>query len=116
MTRTLAASLSALALAATGSAYAQSHDHGSHAAPAAGVQAPAAPAARPTIASSIKDLLNNEQTRAVLEKHLPGISQHPARPQFEDMTLAEVAPLSQGAVTAEIIAAIDADLKKQPSA
>lgn len=114
MIKTVAVSFAALALAAAGAASAQSHDHSGHAAPAAEAQTPAAPAARPTIASSIKDLLTNEQTRAVMEKHLPGVSQHPARPQFEDMTLAEVAPMSGGAVTAEIIAAIDADLKKLP--
>ena len=50
----------------------------------------------------------------MVEKHLPGVSQHPARPQFEGMTLAQVAPVSNGAVTAEIIAAIDADLKALP--
>ena len=114
MTRTALIALAALGLA--GSAVAQSHDH-SQAAPASPStpQAPAA-AARPTISSSIKDLLANPQTQAVLEKHLPGIGAHPARPQFEDMTLAEVAPLSQGAITAEKIAAIDADLKKLPAA
>jgi|TARA_R110002124_G_scaffold193415_1_gene360632 hypothetical protein len=87
-----------IALAQTASA----HDHSSHA------------AARPTIESSIKDLLANPDTAAVVEKHLPGVSQHPARPQFEGMTLAQVAPVSNGAVTAEIIAAIDADLKALP--
>ena len=114
MIRTVAASLAVLALAAAGGASAQSHEHNhGQAAPAAPATAPAA---RPTINSSIKDLLTNDQTRAVVEKHLPGVSQHPARPQFEDMTLAEVAPLSGGAVTPEIIAAIDADLKKLPPA
>ena len=78
---------------------------------------PAAPAAaRPTIASPIKDLIANAQTRAVLEKHLPGVSQHPALPQFQDITLAQVAPVSGGVVTPAIIAAIDADLKALPAA
>lgn len=76
---------------------------------------PAPAAARPTIASSIKDLLANAQTRAVLEKHLPGVSQHPALPQVQDMTLSQVAPLSGGLVTPAIIAAIDADLKALPA-
>ena len=73
-------------------------------------------AARPTVDSAIKDLLAHPSTAAVLEKHLPGVGRHPALPQFQDMTLAEVAPLSDGAVTPEIIAAIDADLKALPSA
>lgn len=113
MTRTALIALAALGLA--GSAAAQSNDS-AQTAPAAAPAATDAPAARPTIASSIKDLLTNAQTQAVLEKHLPGISQHPARAQFEAMTLAEVAPMSQGAITDEKIAAIDADLKKLPAA
>ncbi|MBU2166935.1 MAG: hypothetical protein KKF88_03755 [Alphaproteobacteria bacterium] len=67
--------------------------------------------ANPTIDSPIKDLLADPDTAAILEKHLPGISSHPALPQFEGMTLAEVAPYSEGEVTDAIIAAIDADIK-----
>ena len=67
--------------------------------------------ANPTIDSPIKDLLADPDTAAILEKHLPGIGSHPALPQFEDMTLAEVAPYSEGEVTDAIIAAIDADIK-----
>jgi hypothetical protein len=105
----LAAALASIALAAVaGTALAQTQTP-----PPA---APAPAAARPTIASSIKDLLANAQTRAVVEKHLPGVSQHPSLPAFQDMTLAQVAPVSGGAVTPEIIAAIDADLKALPAA
>ncbi|QTN18150.1 hypothetical protein HZ989_09355 [Brevundimonas sp. AJA228-03] len=68
-------------------------------------------AALPTINHSIKALLANPATAFVLEKHLPGVSQHPDRPLFEGMNLQEVADLSGGAVvTQAIIAAIDADL------
>ena len=76
----------------------------------------AAHAALPTITSSIKDLLANPTTAAVVEKHLPGVSQHPALPQFQDMTLGQVAPLSGGAVTPAVIEAIDTDLKALPAA
>ena len=69
----------------------------------------------PTVNSPIKDLLANPATAAVLEKHLPGVSQHPALPQFKDMTLAEVAPMSGGAVTPATIAAIETDLKALPA-
>lgn len=71
--------------------------------------------ARPNIGWTIGDLLDNEKSRAVLEKHLPGISDHPARPQFEGMTLEQVAPYSDGAVTQDLIDAIDADLKALPA-
>jgi hypothetical protein len=110
----LAAALASLALAAVaGTALAQTQTPP----PAASAPAASAPAAaRPTIASPIKDLIANAQTRAVLEKHLPGVSQHPALPQFQDMTLAQVAPVSGGVVTPQVIAAIDADLKALPAA
>lgn len=91
---------------------APAQDHSGH----AGHAAAAAPAAAlPTIDSSIKDLLANPATAAVLEKHLPGVSQHPALPQIQDMTLAQVAPMSSGIVTPAIIAAIDTDLKALPA-
>lgn len=106
----LAAALASIALAAVaGNAVAQSQT------PPPPAPAPAPATARPTIASPIKDLIANSQTRAVLEKHLPGVSQHPALPQFQDMTLAQVAPVSGGVVTPAIIAAIDADLKALPA-
>jgi hypothetical protein len=101
------AAVSSVAVAQTAPAPAQ--DHAAH----AGHEAHAA--ARPTIESSIKDLLANPETAAVLEKHLPGVSQHPALPQFQDMTLAEVAPMSGGQVTPAIIEAIDTDLKALPA-
>ena len=91
---------------------APAQDHSAHAGHAA---APATPAARPTIESSIKDLLANPETAAVLEKHLPGVGQHPALPQFQDMTLTQVAPMSGGAVTPAIVTAIDTDLKALPA-
>ena len=111
--------LAAVAVAAVSTAAvaqtAPAQDHSAHAGHA-GHAAPAAPAAaRPTIDSSIKDLLANPATAAVVEKHLPGVGQHPALPQFQDMTLAQVAPMSGGAVTPAIVTAIDTDLKALPA-
>ncbi|WP_395943929.1 hypothetical protein [Brevundimonas sp.] len=73
-------------------------------------------AAHPTIESSIEALMADPATKAVLEKHLPGIDKHPAYGQFKGMTLRQVAPFSQGNITAEKIAAIDTDLKAIPAA
>ena len=70
----------------------------------------------PTIDSPIEALVNDPATKAVLEKHLPGMDKHPAYGQFKSMTLRQVAPYSQGAITDEKIAAIDADLKALPEA
>jgi len=101
----LATSASAQTAPATPAAPPAGHDAADH----------AAHAALPTIDSSIKDLLANPATAAVVEKHLPGISQHPALPQFQDMTFGQVAPYSSGAVTQATIDAIDADLKALPA-
>lgn len=84
-------------------------------APAPAASADHAHHARPTIDSSIENLVGNAATKAVLDKHLPGIDQHPAYGQIKGMTLAQVAPFSGGAITDEKIAAIDADLKALPA-
>lgn len=99
------AAVSSVAVAQT----APAQDHAAH----AGHEAHAV--ARPTIDSTIAELLANTETAAVVEKHLPGVSQHPALPQFQDMTLAQVAPMSGGQVTPAIIEAIDTDLKALPA-
>jgi len=72
--------------------------------------------AHPTIDSPIEALVNDPATKAVLEKHLPGMDKHPAYGQFKGMSLRQLAPYSQGAITDEKIAAIDADLKALPAA
>ena len=73
-------------------------------------------AARPTIESSIEALINDPATKAVMDKHLPGLAEHSAYSQFKGMTLRQVAPFSEGKITNAIIAAIDADLKALPAA
>jgi uncharacterized protein YprB with RNaseH-like and TPR domain len=105
----LAAAVLAIAPAAVAQQAAPAQDHSNH------VNHTATATARPTIASPIKDLLNNPQTAEVMEKHLPGVGAHPMRSQFEDMTLAQVMPLSQGMITQATIDAIDADLKALPA-
>lgn len=109
MIKTVLAAVALATVATAASAQtAPAQSHAGHAA------APAA-AAKPTISSSIKDLLAYPATAAILEKHLPGVSQHPALPQFQDMTLADVAPMSGGAISPTIIAAIDTDIKALPA-
>jgi hypothetical protein len=46
----------------------------------------------------------------VLVKHLPGIDQHPAYDQFKSLSLRTVAPFSQGMISDDLLAKIDADL------
>ena len=83
-------------------------------------QAPAAPAAAPAAAAgpmsvektTIGALWANPTSKAVLEKNVPGIEQY--MDQIKDMTLAQVAPMSQGAIDDAKLKAIQADLDKLP--
>ena len=52
----------------------------------------------------------NPAGKAVLEKQVPGIEQY--MDQIKDMTLAQVAPMSQGAIDDAKLKAIQADLDK----
>jgi len=52
----------------------------------------------------------NPAGKAVLEKDVPGIEQY--MDQIKDMTLAQVAPMSQGAIDDAKLKAIQADLDK----
>jgi hypothetical protein len=80
--------------------------------------APAAPAAAATAAAgpmsvdktTIGALWANPTSKAVLEKNVPGIEQY--MDQIKDMTLAQVAPMSQGAIDDAKLKAIQADLDK----
>ena len=111
MTKTLFAAAAA-SLLAVGAASAQTTP-----APATGPEDHADHhAARPAIDSTIEALVADPATKAVLDKHLPGIDRHPAYAQFKGMTLRQVAPFSQGNITDAKIAAIDADLKAIPAA
>ena len=58
----------------------------------------------------IEALVADERTKAVLVKHIGPIDQHPAYDQFKAMSLRDVAPYSQGMITDEKLAQIDADL------
>ncbi|MFI0395087.1 enoyl-CoA hydratase-related protein [Paracoccus jiaweipingae] len=73
-------------------------------------------AAKPAagIAAPIGDLLDDPASRAVLEKHLPGIGAHPQIGLARQMTLAAVAPLSGGLISDAALAAIAADLAALP--
>ncbi len=77
---------------------------------AAAVTAPVVQEAHLTIDSPIKDLLADPAAAAVLDKHLPELKNHPMLPQFQDNSLPQVAPMSQGRITPEIIAAITEEL------
>lgn len=62
----------------------------------------------------IADLAAKPETKAILDKNIPMLTAHPAYDQFKAMSLKQLQPMSQGAVTDAQIAAIQADLDKLP--
>jgi hypothetical protein len=67
-----------------------------------------------SLMSRIKDLITDEGAKAVLEKHVPGISKHPQLPMAYYMTLKEISyypEARQAGLTKEKLAAIEEDLK-----
>ena len=60
--------------------------------------------------TTIGALWANPSSKAVLEKDVPGIEQY--MDQIKDMTLAQVAPMSQGAIDDAKLKQIQADLDK----
>lgn len=77
--------------------------------------ASASPAAPATGAFSVENtpietLAADTRAKAVLDKELPKLLTHPAYEQFKTMTLSQLAPMSQGSITDEKLAAIQAEL------
>ena len=71
-----------------------------------------APAAGPMSVdkSTIGAIWADEKGKAILQKDVPGIEQY--MDQIKDMTLAQVAPMSQGAIDDAKLKQIQADLDK----
>lgn len=85
--------------------------------PAMAQQAPApttAPAAAKfsSDATPIEALAADPRAKAIIDKEMPQLLGHPAFEQFKVMTLAQLAPMSQGSITPEILAKVDAELAK----
>ncbi len=67
-------------------------------------------AAKLTIDSPIEALMANAAAKAVVVKHLGPLDQHPFYGQFKTMTLPQVQPMSNGAITTDTLDKIKADL------
>lgn len=104
MKTTIAASLIALTAMAAAPAFAQ--------APAAAPAKADAPAAGGLSVEKtpISDIIKNEKAKAALEAALPPISQY--YDQIGSMTLAQVAPMSQGALDDAKLKSIQAEFDK----
>jgi len=113
MKTTLFAAAAALTVLAAAPAFAQAPaaTPAPAAAPAAAL-APAASGALSVESTPIETIVANPAGKAVLDKDLPGLTTHEAYEQFKAMTLAQVAPMSQGAITPEALKTVQADLDK----
>jgi hypothetical protein len=110
MKTTTVAALAALAALAAAPAFAQAS---AQAATGASASAAAPAAGAPSIDSTpIEELAAKPETKAVLDKDLPGLTSHPAYDQFKSMTLKQLQPMSQGALTDAQLAQVQADLAK----
>lgn len=71
------------------------------------------PTAAPSAGDTpIADIAATPEGKAALDKNLPGLTAHEAYEQFKGMTLKQVQPMSQGAITDDQIKALQADLDK----
>lgn len=77
------------------------HEHGDHAAaPGFSVET-----------STIGDLLDNAEAKAVLAKHLPGFADNPQIEMARSLTLKQIQGFAPDQITDETLAKVDADLK-----
>lgn len=88
--------------------------------PLAAQTTPAAPVASPPAAAStakftldtpIEAIAADPKGKAVLDTDLQNITAHPMYDQFKSMSLAQVQPMSQGALTDAALAKVKADLE-----
>ncbi|MDO9235457.1 MAG: hypothetical protein Q7U28_05400 [Aquabacterium sp.] len=63
-----------------------------------------------SIETKLADLLDNEATKAILEKHMPGISTHPQIGMGKGFALSMVAKFSGGLITDDLLQKVSADL------
>jgi hypothetical protein len=65
-----------------------------------------------TADTSIGDLIDNEATKVILDKHMPGFSSNPQVEMARGMTLRAIQPMVPDQIKVETLDAIDADLAK----
>lgn len=84
------------------------------AAPQATTATPAQPApsiaAKPGLDTPIETLMANPKTKAVIDADIPTLGAHPSYDMFKSMTLNELVPMSNGALTDDVMKKVAADL------
>jgi hypothetical protein len=64
-----------------------------------------------TAETTIGDLLADPVAKAVIDKHLPGLSDNPSMSMAAGMTLRAIQPMAGDKISVEALDAIDADFK-----
>lgn len=84
--------------------------------PAAAQSAPAAPAvaAKMSADTPIETVAASPAGKAVLDAQLPSLMAHPMYDAFKAMSLRQLQPMSNGAISAEAVEKVDAALKALP--
>lgn len=77
------------------------------------VEAPATPAYS-TEGTDIGTLLDNPETKTILDKHLPTFASNPQIEMARAMTLKQIQSFAADDITDEVLTKIDADLAKLP--
>ncbi|HEY1562913.1 MAG TPA: hypothetical protein VGF71_18775 [Caulobacteraceae bacterium] len=60
----------------------------------------------------IQDIVANPDGKAVLDKDMPGLTSHAMYDQFKTMSLKDLQPMSQGAITDDQLKKVADDLAK----
>lgn len=81
---------------------------------------PATPEVQPakhftTTDTAIGDLLADPTAKAVVDKHIPGLSDSPSIGLASGMTMRAIQPMAGDTITVAMLDAIDADLAKLPA-
>ena len=77
--------------------------------PVSGAQAPVGVGAL-SLDTPIEQIAASPAGKAVLDKDVPGLITHPAYEQFKSLSIKDVQPMSQGAITDSMIKRLGADL------
>lgn len=67
------------------------------------------------VGSMVKDILNDEQARAIIERHLPGVTAHPLLPEVMYLTLGEVAGYPEAGIAPQMLDRIIDELSRLSS-
>lgn len=74
----------------------------------------AAVAAKLSADSPLETVAASPAGKAVLDKEMPTLLSHPMYDAFKSMSLRQVQPMSGGAISAELVDKVDAELKALP--